>query len=115
MNRIGALIPDAAWRRPEDVTEREIDPQSGMLATPYCPETRPEIFVTGTEPESVCPLHAGSGEPSPFWPETSLSHDEADRRIDPVQARRQAEEQRRRDRQRESAIRRLLRRIFGDN
>src|SRR5215212_6488505 len=59
MNRISGLIPDVDWRRPDDVVEREIDPLSGMLATPYCPDTRGEIFVAGTEPQSVCPLHAG--------------------------------------------------------
>lgn len=69
MNRIDGLIADVDWKRPEDVTEREIDPQSGMLATPYCPRSRTEVYVAGTEPESVCPLHAGSGEPSPFWPD----------------------------------------------
>jgi len=63
MNRIAGLIPDVDWKRPEDVVEREVDPASGMLATPYCPQTKSEIFVEGTEPTSVCPLHAGSGEP----------------------------------------------------
>jgi penicillin-binding protein 1B len=67
MNRIGGLIPDVDWKRPDDVVDRQIDPESGMLATPYCPQTKAEIFVAGTEPTSVCPIHAGSGEPSPFW------------------------------------------------
>ena len=71
MNRVGGLIPDVDWKRPEDVVDRQIDPQSGMLATPYCPQTKDEIFVAGTEPTSVCPLHAGSGEPSPFWRDNS--------------------------------------------
>ncbi|HEX8619824.1 MAG TPA: PBP1A family penicillin-binding protein, partial [Thermoanaerobaculia bacterium] len=69
MNRIDGLIADVDWKRPEDVTEREIDPQSGMLATPYCPRTRTEAYVAGTEPSSVCSLHAGSGDPSPYWNE----------------------------------------------
>lgn len=67
MNRIVGLVPDVDWKRPEDVVERRIDPESGMLATPWCPQTRAEVFVAGTEPTSVCPLHAGSGEPSPLW------------------------------------------------
>src|SRR5205814_9602004 len=50
MNRIAGLVPDVDWKRPEDVIEREIDPESGMLATPYCPRTKSEIFVEGTEP-----------------------------------------------------------------
>src|SRR6185436_9010008 len=64
MNRIAGMIPDVEWRRPEDVLERQVDPESGFLGTPYCPRTRGEVFVAGTEPTSVCPLHGGGGEPS---------------------------------------------------
>ncbi len=66
MNRIDGMVPDVDWKRPEDVVERQVDPDSGMLATPYCPQSKREIFVAGTEPTQVCPLHAGSGEPSPL-------------------------------------------------
>jgi penicillin-binding protein 1B len=109
MNRIDGLVADVDWRRPEDVTEREIDPLSGMLATPYCPSTRSETYVAGTEPESVCSIHAGSGDPSPFW-ETDVLQPEPDR---PVEAPRRVEEERRK-REKEKGIRGLLRRIFGD-
>jgi penicillin-binding protein 1B len=118
MNRIDGMIQDVDWKRPEDVSEREIDPESGMLATPYCPHTRSEVYVAGTEPESVCPLHAGSGEPSPFWPAPDIFDD--DRRDDaqvtptPEEIRRRADAERRRARERENSIRKLLRRIFGD-
>ncbi|MGZ5452409.1 MAG: penicillin-binding transpeptidase domain-containing protein, partial [Thermoanaerobaculia bacterium] len=117
MNRIDGLIQDVDWKRPEDVTEREIDPQSGMLATPYCPRTRSEVYVAGTAPQSVCSLHAGSGDPSPFWPEPEVFDD--DRRDSPAvpapeDIRRRAEEERRRARERENSIKKLLRRIFGD-
>ena len=107
MNRIDGLVPDVDWRRPEDVTDREIDPLSGLLATPYCPQTRNEVYVAGTEPESVCPLHAGSGEPSPFWEDRQVFEQPP---VPPTPA-----EQQRRARQRDNSIRRLLRRIFGDN
>jgi penicillin-binding protein 1B len=111
MNRIGGLIPEVTWRRPDDVTYAEIDPESGMLATPYCPTVRTEIFVAETEPRSVCPFHAGSGEPSPIWrdepPLGPISGDVAG-----DEARREAE-RRRRERERETALRKLLRRIFG--
>src|SRR5688500_15955251 len=60
MNRIGGLIPDVDWKMPDDITRREIDPESGLLATPWCPESRGEIYVSGTEPATVCSLHAGS-------------------------------------------------------
>lgn len=117
MNRIDGLIQNVDWKRPEDVTEREIDPESGMLATPYCPRTRSEVYVAGTAPQSVCSLHAGSGDPSPFWPEPEVFDD--DRRDSPgapapEDIRRRAEEERRRARERENSIRKLLRRIFGD-
>lgn len=117
MNRIDGLIPDVDWRRPDDVTEREIDPNSGYLATPYCPNTRGEVYVAGTEPDSVCPIHAGSGEPSPFWNESPLFESDRDNpTLDPsADERRRAEEERRRARERDSSIRKLLRRIFGDN
>ncbi|HYH06420.1 MAG TPA: PBP1A family penicillin-binding protein [Thermoanaerobaculia bacterium] len=116
MNRIDGLVPDVDWRRPDDVTEREIDPMSGQLATPYCPNTRAEVYVAGTEPESVCSLHAGSGEPSPYWQEPSIFTSESEQprpaAVDPAEARRRAEEERRK-RESDSKVRRLLRRIFG--
>ncbi|HEV2719321.1 MAG TPA: PBP1A family penicillin-binding protein [Thermoanaerobaculia bacterium] len=116
MNRIAGMVPDVEWKRPDDVVERQIDPQSGMLATPYCPQTRTEIFVQGTEPAAVCPLHAGSGEPSPWWREGSLPQAEGapaegapgqQPAVTPQQQR-QREQQ-----QRERGIRALLRKIFG--
>jgi penicillin-binding protein 1B len=116
MNRIDGLIADVDWKRPEDVTEREIDPDSGMLATPYCPRTRAETYVVGTEPNSVCPLHAGSGDPSPYMPEPSIfGNDSEQARVDPAEASRRAEEQRKRAREKENGVRRLLRKIFGGN
>ena len=114
MNRIDGLVPDVDWRRPDDVSERLIDPESGMLATPYCPDTRGEIFVVGTEPETVCPLHAGSGDPSPFWPEPQIYGSEP-RPMDPDEIKRRAEAERRRARDKDNSIRKLLRKIFGDN
>ncbi len=110
MNRIGGLIPDVDWKRPDDIVDREIDPESGMLATPYCPVSRGEIFVAGTEPVSVCPLHAGSGEPSPFWHDDRVDSEGPSLKGDETQRR---DEQERKARERDSSIRRLLRRIFG--
>ena len=46
---------------PEGVVSLDIDPESGMRATPYCPNPRPEVFVAGTEPVGSCPLHPGNG------------------------------------------------------
>jgi penicillin-binding protein 1B len=116
MNRIVGLVPDVDWRRPDDVVERTIDPQSGMLATLFCPQTRTEIFVSGTEPESVCPLHAGSGEPNPSWrdinrPPVDMVDGGNQPQPVPGQNPQQPADQQRRNR--DSGIRRLLRRIFG--
>jgi penicillin-binding protein 1B len=44
---------------PEGVVSVEIDPQSGMPATPACPKTRTEVYIAGTEPVGTCPLHGG--------------------------------------------------------
>lgn len=115
MNRIDGLVADVDWKRPDDVTDREIDPESGMLATPYCPTTRSETYVAGTEPQSVCPLHAGSGDPSPYTPDPSIFGDENQPHVDPAEAQRRAEEQRRKAREKENSVRKLLRRIFGGN
>jgi penicillin-binding protein 1B len=110
MNRVIGTVPDVDWKRPDDVVERTIDPASGMLATPYCPQTRNEVFAAGTEPQSVCPLHAGSGEPTPFWHNAPgveggppIVSDEQQPQM-PQTPRRPA---------RDNRIQRLLRRIFG--
>ncbi len=65
MNRIAGMVPDVAFKRPDDVSERKIDPATGLLATPYCPDVRTEYFVEGTEPRASCELH-GSSDESPF-------------------------------------------------
>jgi penicillin-binding protein 1B len=118
MNRVAGMVPDVEWRRPDDVVERQIDPQSGMLATPYCPQTKSEIFVQGTEPASVCPLHAGSGEPSPFWRTGQMPQAEAapeGPQAETPAGATQQQQQRQREQRRDRTIRGILRRIFGGN
>ena len=44
---------------PAGVVSVEIDPQSGMPATPACPKTQSEVYIAGTEPVGTCPLHGG--------------------------------------------------------
>jgi penicillin-binding protein 1B len=106
MNRIAGMVPDVDWKRPDDVITREIDPESGMLATPYCPQQRGEIFVAGTEPTVLCPLHAGSGEPSPSWRDSDTFPGDQPQ-TSPGQQRDQKKEH-------DRGIRRLLRIIFGN-
>ncbi|HEX9163429.1 MAG TPA: PBP1A family penicillin-binding protein [Thermoanaerobaculia bacterium] len=114
MNRVAGLVPDVEWKRPDDVVSREIDPESGMLATPYCPATRREIFVAGTEPMSVCPLHSGLGEPAPVWQENPFPSSVTEGPPADEHTQAPAENRDTRHRRRESAIQRLLRRIFGN-
>jgi penicillin-binding protein 1B len=49
---------------PAGIQEATIDPQSGQLATPSCPKTETEYFVTGSEPTQYCELHGGTSAQS---------------------------------------------------
>jgi penicillin-binding protein 1B len=44
---------------PDGIVSIEIDPLSGMPSTPACPNPRKEVYIAGTEPVGVCPLHGG--------------------------------------------------------
>ena len=46
---------------PSGVVTVTVDPASGQLATPQCPQKSEEMFVAGTEPVGYCPLHGGKG------------------------------------------------------
>ena len=41
------------------VVAESIDPQTGQIATPSCPQTEQEYFVAGSEPTLYCELHGG--------------------------------------------------------
>ncbi len=47
---------------PQGVVTLDIDPESGMPATPMCPQHYSEVFIAGTEPVGTCPLHGGTGD-----------------------------------------------------
>jgi penicillin-binding protein 1B len=47
------------FQAPDGIVSLEIDPQSGMPATPACPKVRKEFYIAGTEPVGTCPLHGG--------------------------------------------------------
>jgi penicillin-binding protein 1B len=58
------------FERPEGVVSVTIDPESQQLATPACPVTRQEVFISGTEPTEACTLHKEStidGIPGISW------------------------------------------------
>ncbi len=63
---ISGLIPAAEFRRPAGIITREIDPETGMLATPGCAATATEFFIEGTQPSIMCPLHAYDFEAALF-------------------------------------------------
>ncbi len=46
-----------AVQPPAGISFVEIDRDTGKLATPNCPRTFTESFITGTEPLELCPLH----------------------------------------------------------
>src|SRR5579885_492713 len=64
MTRATAL---PAYREAKDLTAPEgvqsvvIDPESLELATPNCPNTRSEVYVSGSAPTEYCELHGGHG------------------------------------------------------
>jgi penicillin-binding protein 1B len=47
------------FRPPAGVTTEEICTESGQRAGPYCPETRAEVFISGTAPATDCRIHRG--------------------------------------------------------
>jgi penicillin-binding protein 1B len=47
--------------QPEGVLSVTIDPESLELATPSCPATREEVYVSGSAPTQYCELHGGHG------------------------------------------------------
>lgn len=47
------------FEAPDGIVSIEIDPESGMPATPFCPKTRQEVYIAGTQPVGTCPLHGG--------------------------------------------------------
>jgi penicillin-binding protein 1B len=49
---------------PEGIQAVMIDPESMELATPSCPTTRSEVYITGSAPTQLCELHGGRGAAS---------------------------------------------------
>jgi penicillin-binding protein 1B len=44
---------------PSDIVTAEIDPSTGFLAAPGCPQPVSEVFIEGTAPATICPVHGG--------------------------------------------------------
>jgi len=45
------------FQAPDGIVSVQIDPESGMQATPWCPKTVTEVYISGTQPVTSCPLH----------------------------------------------------------
>jgi penicillin-binding protein 1B len=52
------------FRAPAGIVSIDIDPASGMPSTASCPQTRPEVYIAGTEPVGFCTLHGGRSGPA---------------------------------------------------
>lgn len=46
---------------PDGIVTVDIDPESGMLATPACPTKRQEVYIAGTQPAGMCTLPGHGG------------------------------------------------------
>jgi penicillin-binding protein 1B len=74
MKRALAGRPNVRFRMPEGISSVDIDKETGKLATPQCPAVISEVFLAGTEPTEMCPLHLPlptaplvSGQPWPSY------------------------------------------------
>ncbi len=52
----------SAWTPPDGMVSAVVDPESGELATDWCPTKRREWFKPGSEPKEQCHLHTGPPE-----------------------------------------------------
>ena len=62
-----AAKPVVDFPKPDTVVSVSIDPSTGFLATPACPEHRNEFYIPGTEPAINCPEH-GDDSLTPLSP-----------------------------------------------
>ncbi|MEY4480344.1 MAG: hypothetical protein RLZZ267_1022 [Bacillota bacterium] len=58
-------VPPKPFQQPKDITYALVDPVTGLLATPDCPNSRSEPFITGTEPNKICTLHGHKPQTNP--------------------------------------------------
>jgi penicillin-binding protein 1B len=55
------------WDAPDGIVTVDVDPLSGQLATAGCPNPKPEVFVSSTQPVELCRLHGGGGTQVAGW------------------------------------------------
>jgi penicillin-binding protein 1A len=54
--------PYHEFERPPGLVSCKICPETGLIATEYCPDAYQEIFIYGTEPQDTCDLHNFGGQ-----------------------------------------------------
>ena len=57
MKSILDTVPPLDFVEPSGIVHKEVCSTSGLLPTPYCPETYDEIFREGYEPTQYCNIH----------------------------------------------------------
>jgi 1A family penicillin-binding protein len=64
--------PVIDFPKPDSVLSVLIDPATGYLAAPDCPEKIEEVYLSGTQPSVYCPDHGGADMP-PASPKNEIS------------------------------------------
>jgi penicillin-binding protein 1B len=67
MKQATAGMPISDFVPPPGIKMVDIDPLSGQLATPNCPNPIREAFLEGDEPRGTCPLHPAASPSWKFW------------------------------------------------
>jgi penicillin-binding protein 1B len=69
---------------PSDIVTADIDPDTGYLFTSSCPRRMTEVFISGTAPTELCPVHQGwyweQPEPYPTPPPEEFPQEEEEER-----------------------------------
>ncbi|MGH9441299.1 MAG: PBP1A family penicillin-binding protein [Thermoanaerobaculia bacterium] len=55
---VPANLLEERFPPPADIVTAQIDPETGMLVTPYCPQTMTEVFLLGSAPTQACTVHS---------------------------------------------------------
>lgn len=63
MRKALASKPAVDFQRPDTVVSVSIDPASGKLASPDCPDSREEFYIAGTEPVEYCHKPGSAEQP----------------------------------------------------
>jgi len=67
MKTIHEGLPVKEFTRPDSgLVTMKVCTESGLIPTQYCPETKEEIFIAGTEPKQFCSIHKFEQERDEF-------------------------------------------------